>query len=173
MAIRITQAKVEDAAAIANVHVSSWRAAYDKIVPASVLAAQSVEEQEAFWRKALKQGSNEVLVAVTPTNEIVGFVSFGPCRTRDATGEIYAMYARPDYFRSGTGRLLWLSARQRLKDAGFQNIIALVILKNRAARNFYERLGFSLVPDSASRFTWEGEVIDDICYEYSISKLRK
>ena len=160
------QAREQDAAAIANVHVSSWHAAYEKIVPASVLAARSIEKQEAFWQEALNKSTDGILVAVAPTNEIVGFVSFGPCRTRNTIGEIYAIYARPDYFRSGTGRLLWESARQCLNDAGFDSIIALVITDNLAARRFYESIGFSLAPNSDSTFTWEGEVIDDVCYEY-------
>jgi L-amino acid N-acyltransferase YncA len=88
MTIRIIQAKAEDGAVIANVHVPSWHAAYEKIVPASVLAAQSVEKQEAFWRDALNKNPCGVLVAVAPANEIVGFVSFRPCRTHNAIGEI-------------------------------------------------------------------------------------
>ena len=149
MTIRIIKAKAEDAAAIANVHISSWHAAYENIVPASVLAAQSVERLEAFWQDALNKGSSDILVAVAPADEIVGFVSFGPCRTGNASGELYAIYARPDYFRTGTGRLLWEAARQHLEYAGFHTIIALVITNNHAARRFYENVGFSLV----SRFS--------------------
>ena len=167
MTIRIIQAKVEDAAVIANVHVSSWHAAYGKIVPASILAAQSVEKQETFWHDVINKNSCGILVAVAPTNEIVGFISFGPCRTHSAIGEVYAIYARPDYFHKGIGRLLWEVARQHLKDAEFYKIIALVITNNHAARGFYEHVGFSLKPNSASTFTWEGEVLDDVCYEYS------
>jgi len=173
MTIRIIQAKVEDAAAIANVHVSSWQAAYEKIVPASVLAAQSVEKQEVFWRDALSKNSSGIFVAVAPANEIVGFVSFGPCRTHNAAGEIYAIYARPDYFRTGIGRLLWDVARQHLKDAVFRKIIALVITNNHAARSFYEHVGFTLVSNSASTFTWQGELLDDVCYEYLIETVIK
>ena len=166
MTIRIIQAKVDDAAAIANVHVSSWLAAYEKIVPASILAVQSVEKQETFWRDTINKSTCSLLVAVAPNNEIVGFVSFGPCRTRNAIGEVYAIYARPDYFLTGIGRKLWEVARQHLKAAEFHKIIALVITNNHAARGFYEHVGFSLKPNSASTFTWEGEVLDDVCYEY-------
>ena len=166
MTIRIIQAKVDDAAAIANVHVSSWLAAYEKIVPASVLAVQSVEKQETFWRDTINKSTCSLFVAVAPNNEIVGFVSFGPCRTRNAIGEVYAIYARPYYFLTGIGRKLWEVARQHLKAAEFHKIIALVITNNHAARGFYEHVGFSLKPNSASTFTWEGEVLDDVCYEY-------
>jgi ribosomal protein S18 acetylase RimI-like enzyme len=166
MTIHIQQASLEDSAAIANVHVSSWLAAYDKIVPASVLDAQSIEKQEAFWRKALIRRCDNVFVATAPSNEIVGWVSFGPSRKNTAVGEIYAIYVRPDHFRSGIGRSLWEIAYPRLQTAGFSSVIALVIANNHAARKFYERIGFTLVPNSESTFTWEGERIADVCYEY-------
>ncbi|NNK95897.1 MAG: GNAT family N-acetyltransferase [Desulfobacterales bacterium] len=166
MTIRIQQARVEDSAAIANVHVSSWLAAYDNIVPASVLKAQSVEKQEAFWRKTLNHRCDNVFVAFAPSNEVVGWVSFGPSRKNTATGEIYAIYIRPDYFRTGIGRSLWEAVCPRLEATGFSSVIALVITENRAARKFYESIGFILVPDSGSTFTWEGERIADVCYEY-------
>lgn len=40
----------EDALAIAEVHVSSWRTTYRGLLPDSVLAAQSVEHRELAWR---------------------------------------------------------------------------------------------------------------------------
>ena len=166
MTIHIRQASPEDSAAIANVHVSSWLAAYDKIVPASVLDAQSVEKQEAFWRKALNRRCDNVFVAIAPSNEVVGWVSFGPSRKNTATGEIYAIYVRPDHFRSGIGSSLWEIAYPRLQTAGFSSVIALVITNNHAARKFYDSIGFTLVPDSESTFIWEGERIADVCYKY-------
>lgn len=166
MTIHIQQASVENSAAIASVHVTSWLAAYDKIVPASVLDAQSVEKQEAFWQKALNQRCDNVFVAITPSNEVVGWVSFGPSRKNTTTGEIYAIYIRPDHYRSGIGSSLWRTVYPRLQTAGFSSVIALVITNNNTARKFYERIGFTLVPNSESTFTWEGEKITDVCYEY-------
>jgi L-amino acid N-acyltransferase YncA len=171
VATQIRQARIEDSTAIAHVHVASWRAAYDKIVPASVLAAQSVQKQEAFWREALSRTCDNVLVAIAPPGEVVGWISFGPCRKPAkpaATGEIYAIYARPDHFRSGVGRLLWNAASPRLQAAGFFSVTARVLADNRAARIFYERVGFALVPNSESTFTWAGAQIADVCYEFRI-----
>ncbi len=167
--MQIEQATIENSADIAKLHVSSWLAAYKDIVPAHVLEKQSAESQEEFWKKVLRKKPENVLVAVSDTAEIIGFITFGPSQNDSRVGEVHAIYARPDYFRSGVGRLMWESARQRLIRNGFQKIIAFVIRTNYPARRFYENVGFNLVPDSASTFTWEGEELDDVCYEYIVS----
>ena len=110
MSFTTRTATVEDSAQIADIHVSSWLAAYAGLVPAHVLAVQSVDRQETSWREILSQRADGTVVASTPADELVGFVSFGPCRTDKMTGEIYALYVRPDYFRTGTGRMLWEAA---------------------------------------------------------------
>lgn len=167
--MKIEQAKIEDSADIAKLHVSSWLAAYEGIVPAHILEKQSVERQEEFWKKVLRENPKNVLVAVSNTAEIIGFITFGSNQNNNRVGEVHAIYARPDYFQSGVGRLLWEAARQRLIKSGFRTIVALVITSNYSARRFYEKVGFNLVPNSASTFTWEGEELDDVCYEYTVS----
>lgn len=165
----IRQATLEDASAIAKVQVASWLAAYDGIVPATVLSAQSVKRQEAFWAGALAQRTDNVLVAVNTEDEVVAWVSFGQYRKQrhvSDKGEIYAIYARPDHFRSGVGRLLWSAASAFLRRSGHQSVLALVIRDNHPARAFYEGVGFKLVADSGSAFSWEGVQIPDVCYEY-------
>ena len=167
--MQIEQATIKNSADIAKIHVSSWLAAYEGIVPAHVLARQSAERQEEFWSKVLRKEPENVLVAVSYKGEIIGFITFGPSKKNDRIGEVHAIYARPDYFRSGVGRLMWDAAKQRLIKNGFRSIIALVIRNNYPARRFYENVGFNIVPNSASTFTWEGEKLDDVCYEYTVS----
>ena len=165
----VRQANIEDASEIARVHIASRIAAYTNIIPDSVLDKQSVEKEETGWRKMLERSPERVLVAITEQNSVVGFISFGPSRTRDNEGEIYAIYIKPDYFRSGSGLRLWNVAKQRLIQHGFSTIMALVITENSPARRFYKGVGFRLVPDSAATFTWEGEVLNEVRYEYSVS----
>ena len=169
MSISVRQANIEDAPEIARVHVASRIAAYKNIIPDSVLDKQSVEKEETGWRKALKRSLEGVLVAIDEQSSVVGFIAFGPSRTRDDEGEIYAIYNRPDYFRSGSGRLLWNAAKQRLIQQGFSTIMALVITENSPSRRFYEGVGFRLIPDSAAIFTWEDEVLNEVRYEYSVT----
>lgn len=96
--MQIVSATLEDAHAIAQVHVLAWRAAYAGIVPAEYLAAQLVGKREAVWRESIIKGTPEVLVAKIE-GQLIGWPAFGPSRDEDAlhqAGEVWAMYvARP------------------------------------------------------------------------------
>ena len=52
----IREATSKDAAAIAAIHVKSWRAAYAGILPAAFLDGLSEEEYTAFWEQELTAG---------------------------------------------------------------------------------------------------------------------
>ena len=56
MAVTVRDATVDDAHAIAEVHVASWRWAYRGQVPEAILDALSVEDREAMWRRSLSEG---------------------------------------------------------------------------------------------------------------------
>ena len=53
----VRAATIEDARAIATIHVETWRAAYAGIVPAAHLAALSIDEREVRWRSILAASS--------------------------------------------------------------------------------------------------------------------
>lgn len=165
-AVVIRDANIEDASEIARVQIASRLAAYKNIVPDLVLDKQSVKKEEMIWRKVLSEKPERVFVSIASKNRIVGFVGFGPSRSRENEGEIYAIYANPDYFRSGTERLLWEAARDQLVSSGFSTIMAFVITENAPSRKFYEGAGFRLVKGSAATFTWEGENLSEIRYEH-------
>ena len=164
MSITIRQANTGDASEIASLHIASRIAAYKNIIPDSILDNQSQQKEETMWMEALRKNPENVLVAVTAEKEIAGFIGFGPSRDRDNEGEIYAIYNNPEYFRSGIGRLLWKAAREQLAARGYSTVVALVITENIQARKFYESVGFKLVEDSDSTFTWEGEVLNEVYY---------
>src|SRR5438552_7633626 len=92
----IREASPTDAAAIARVHVDSWRTTYAGIVPADYLAHLSYARRELFWRDILSAPAQPgcVYVAAQDTGRIVGFASGGPERRHDAIyqGELYAIY---------------------------------------------------------------------------------
>ena len=53
MSVTVRGATADDARAIAEVHVASWRWAYRGQVPDRILDELSVDEREAIWRAAL------------------------------------------------------------------------------------------------------------------------
>jgi L-amino acid N-acyltransferase YncA len=145
--MRIREATVADARAIAEVHVTSWRVAYAGIVPAAYLASLSVDEREGRWAKILTgEDGTRTHVAVDEKGQVIGFASGGPLREGNPTyaGELYAIYLLPDHKNKGYGRRLASIVAQRLAREGMPSMLVWVLAENYA-RGFYERLGGALV----------------------------
>ncbi|MES2990507.1 MAG: GNAT family N-acetyltransferase [Pseudomonadota bacterium] len=162
----IGPATAEDARAIAQIQVDAWRAAYVGIVPDEYLAAMSVDERETTWREAIAAGRPELLVA-RRDDRVIGWVSFGASRAKDAppeVGELWAIYLDPQHIATGTGRALWAATRARLAERGFTSVILWVLTGNARAIRFYEKAGFSLDAGSAQRFTLGGREIEELRY---------
>jgi len=94
---------------------------------------------------------------------VVGYASFGPETdvlntpwphplTADGEGgrvaELYALYVRPAWWSTGTGRALLGKVLARTAAAGYESITLWVLRDNQRARRFYERAGFA--PDGAT-----------------------
>ena len=140
----IREASLTDAAAIARVHVDSWRTTYAGIVPADYLANLSYARREQFWYDifSIPTPSGCVYVAVQDTGEIVGFASGGPERSGNALyrGELYAIYLLALYQRQGLGRRLTMAVVQRLLQCGLSSMLVWVLAAN-PGRAFYATLG--------------------------------
>ena len=130
-----------DARAIAEVHVSSWRTAYDRIVPDEFLAGLSVGLRAKRWESILSAPDPRkfALVAGDP---VVGFASGGNEREVDPrfTGEVYAIYLLAAFRGRGLGRALMVESARRLLALGHQSALVWVLAANPACR-FYESLG--------------------------------
>lgn len=145
--MNIRRATIEDASAIAAVHVASWRSTYRGIVPVEYLASLNALEREAMWREQLARDPSGhcVLVAVDDVGAIVGFAAGGRERTGDAEydGELFALYLLEQSQRQGVGRLLVHQVVQALVEQGRRAMLVWALGDN-PARRFYERLGGQL-----------------------------
>ena len=162
--MRVEAATSEDSLAIAELHVASWRAAYAGIVSASYLAALSVEQREASWKKQLLEGSPQILVA-REGRSLVGFASFGACRDAQAPasfGEVWALYVSPSHWSAGVGRTLWLAALTSLVDRGFTVVTLWVLALNERAMRFYETAGFAVERGSEKLFTLGSQELAEV-----------
>ena len=73
--------------------------------------------------------------------------------------ELYALYVRPAWWSTGTGRALMDRVLARSARAGYSSITLWVLRDNRRARRFYERAGFA--PDGATNvLTRLGDVLE-------------
>jgi GNAT superfamily N-acetyltransferase len=141
MAITIREGNLQDAAAIARVHVQSWKSTYPGIVPASLLDALVEAEQAEKWRQWLLTAPMSVLVAEDEFG-IFGFVNGGAIRGQvaDYDAELYAIYLLQSAQRRGAGRALTLAMASALHRKGYKRMLVWVLEQNPAS-GFYQRLG--------------------------------
>jgi GNAT superfamily N-acetyltransferase len=136
----IRAARPEDAAAVADVHVRTWQAAYEHVFGAERLAQIDPGRRRAAAGRAIASGG--VWVA-EEAGRILGFVSIGEARDEDADGELFAIYVLPEAWGGGAGPGLMAAAREALR-ARYATSILWVLEDNPRARRFYEREGWAL-----------------------------
>jgi ribosomal protein S18 acetylase RimI-like enzyme len=133
-----------DAAAIARVHVETWRAAYRGIVADEYLDALSVAVRQERWAAILSAPETDCcnFVALVEGGEVAGFASGGPQRgdVEGYAGELYAVYVVPAAQGRGLGRMLTAAVAAALRARGMDSMLVRVLALN-PARRFYERLG--------------------------------
>jgi GNAT superfamily N-acetyltransferase len=140
----IRRATVEDAAAVARVHVDSWRTTYRGIVPDTFLDGMSYADSEARLRRRLEQSSEKyaMFVAQDESGRIVGFADGGPIRKEDPDfdGELYAIYLLEAHQRRGLGRRLIRQVVGHLVQNGMHGMLIWALADNPACP-FYAVMG--------------------------------
>lgn len=177
----VREAVVEDAPAIASAHVRGWQVAYLRIVPASVLDGLSVADRTARWERGLRgeapgdpEGASTNYV-VERDGAVVGFAVVGEYRDAPApdAGELWAMYVHPDHDRSGAGTALMEQTIQHFIDAGATTGYLWVLADNTIGRAFYEKKGWSVVPESEADpriLKMDGHDVAEIRYTIGLSR---
>ncbi len=142
--IGIRQAARDDALAIAEVEVETWRATYAGIIPHAVLLRMSRKRSAARWRRRLKEPGERRFVRIAEDAE-GGVIGFGTCGCADTLeldyeGEIYELYVHPDHQNGGVGRSLLHVLFQTLLSHGRRSALIWVLAEN-PSRFFYEAMG--------------------------------
>jgi ribosomal protein S18 acetylase RimI-like enzyme len=171
----IRSASTADAPQIAAVMRDSWFAAYEGIIARQLIDQATTPDGGARVRQSFRIRPWQRMIAavarhprpaagVAPAPGIVGYASFGPERDvlgtswphpRTAAGaegrvaELYALYVRPAWWSTGTGRALMDQVLARVSAGGYLCITLWVLEDNARARRFYERAGFA--PDHDAR----------------------
>jgi ribosomal protein S18 acetylase RimI-like enzyme len=145
--LTIRSATLSDAAAIGEVHVASWQAAYAGLIPADFLAGLSASSRAASWARLIGDGTGQVLVAEND-GVVVGFAAYGD-------GRLYALYLLSEYWGRGLGRQLHDLVVAGLAAAGHDSAVLWVLSTNERAKAFYVRQGW--VDDGAT----QTETIDE------------
>lgn len=138
--VTIRSASVDDAGAIAHVHVESWRTTYVGIVPDAYLAGLDETLRVKLWREWLG-GETAVLVA-EQAGRVVGFAHAGKNRVSVETcdAELYSIYLLREAQGKGIGSALLKNVAEALQEQGFRSM-AVWVLERNPSRHFYEKSG--------------------------------
>ncbi|MEU1311584.1 GNAT family N-acetyltransferase [Streptomyces cinnamoneus] len=165
--VNIREMTDADIETVAGIRVAGWRHAYAGLVPQHHLDAMDAQANAAHHRARLASGTDPAVNAVAEAADgVVGWVCYGPCRDADqppATGELYAVYVRPELIRTGVGRALWSAALEGARERGWERMALWVLKGNARARLFYERAGCA--PDGAERLDdVDGTAVPEVRY---------
>jgi ribosomal protein S18 acetylase RimI-like enzyme len=145
--VHLRRAHENDARAIADVHVETWRRAYRGLVAQEVLDSLNVDNRERFWQRSLAAMPADRRPWLAEADSgVVGFVSAGAAEDDDAkptTGQVYAIYVSSDCWDRGVGRNLLGHAERDLGVRGYVEATLWVLATNERAREFYEKAGWS------------------------------
>lgn len=136
-------AEPADSREVAEVHVRTWQAAYQHVVPFEVLEALSVDEREGQWRQRI-EGNRVVVWVAQIRGRVVGFASVGPSRTEEGAGELYAIYVLPEAWGGGAAPALMGAVKAWFASEGYSTAMLWVLADNPRARRFYEREGWKV-----------------------------
>jgi ribosomal protein S18 acetylase RimI-like enzyme len=161
--ILVRPAELDDSAAIARVHVATWRTAYRGLLPDDFLGSLDEAGYSERWRRTLSEGSGRVYVAEDGA-DVVGFASGGRERAGEDgySGELYAIYVMQEAQARGHGRRLVQAVVGGLREMKLKDMIVWVLRDNRPARAFYERLGGRYV--RAQPITIGSAVLQEVSY---------
>ena len=139
----IREARVEDAARIAEIEVNSSRYAYKNIVSDDCLFKDlSVENRISVYEYWISQKRFELYVNEDPDIGIIkGMMGIGMCEDEDKDNafELHFIYVDPDYVRAGTGTEMLKFFEQKGREKGCSEYVIWVLEENGMGRNFYEK----------------------------------
>lgn len=167
----VRPATQKDVRAIAEIHVTVWQAAYKGLMPDEHLAGLKVEARVPLWKEAVEYGDPQVVV-VCSGGEVVGFVGFDRSRdpkSKPTTGEIWAMYVKPEHWGQGAGLALWDAAREGLLEEDCTDVTLWVLFRNDRALRFYDLAGFKREMTTARTNTIGGVKLEEIRLKRSLS----
>lgn len=152
--VSVRVAWADDAAAIAEVQLRTWRDVYADLVPPGALPTD-VEAAAAVWRTSLsgpKDARNRVLVALE-RNRVVGFAITSPASDPDcdpvSDAELMELTLDPGERGKGHGSRLLQAAVDTMRADRFTRAVSWAIATDDALRAFLTEAGWA--PDTAHR----------------------
>jgi len=170
----VRPARLDDVGEITRIQLTTWRVAYQRLLPRHVLDQLDEDWIASQWQDALAHPpspKHRVLVAVEQASEqlpgepgsayVVGFAASGPAdeaslapdedhtRLGDTTAAITDLLVEPRWGRRGHGSRLLSASVDSWRSDGFTTAVAWTIVDDGVTRAFLASTGWE--PDGASR----------------------
>lgn len=157
----IRRAKPQDARAITEINVSTWKDTYKGLLDDAILEARKVDEKRiAGWLSRIEDPS--FIVLIYEDENILGYLWAGPARDKQCIkNEVYALYVQAKAQRRGVGSGLLKEYKKMIKDDSFY----LYALKsNKKADEFYKKMGGVPCLEATRKIEEKNHIIEEICY---------
>lgn len=143
--IVVRGAKPGDARGVAQVHASTWKDRYRRLLEPSYLGRLTEARLTPRWRSSIEDLSrerDEAVFVATLRDRVIGFVSTGASRDAFAPwdAEISMIYVLREHCGAGIGRALMKAAADHSIRRGLFSAGLWVLRDNAEARHFYETL---------------------------------
>ena len=143
----VRAARIDDAEAIASVHIASSDEAYAPL--AAEWASADTATRAARWEKSIAETTSRlplVLVAEDTLGRVIGFVSGGHARRTEPAVpfEVYVIHVHPAHRGRAIGDALWIAACRELRGPQLAALYVDTLAELRCC-SFYERHGGQLI----------------------------
>lgn len=156
--MHVRVATAADMADVGAIDVVAWQAAYRGLLDGDALARHADARARTIRHAARYAAGTAYALVVDTSDQVLAYACYGPSRTHAyetldggrvlaADAEMYALYAQPEAWGRGCGRMLVAHAVADLARGGHRHLDVLVLTENARARRAYERAGMHLVVD--------------------------
>lgn len=144
MKMTTRQATAEDAHTMSVIHAESWKSCYRGMVAQPYLD----ELQDDFWLATfhtwLSTGAAKaVLLYVDGTPAACSVYGASRDQALPDWAEIITVYARPQFWGLGCGKMLLCEVLRDLRTQRYANAYLWVLQQNKNAAGFYRHMGFA------------------------------
>ncbi|HEY4058545.1 MAG TPA: GNAT family N-acetyltransferase [Kofleriaceae bacterium] len=164
----VRPARLEDAAAIAEVQVASWRSSYRGILPDAILDSLNAQLRVHARQGMLRDPDAYNLVAYDTTHgDVVGYANASVSRRGGArVGELFEIYLVDRAKRYGLGRELFESVMDWSRAKQHARLDVWVLEGNQHARRFYAAMGGVVSAQTHSRVRGFGVI--ELAYSFKL-----